>query len=366
MTRRILALDGGGVRGALSVEVLSRIEALVREETGRPDLVLADCFDLIAGTSVGAIAAALLAIGHSTAQVRRFFEDEAESLFQPARIRDRLHHRYSAERLAARLQQVFGAGTTLGSERLRTLVLLVLRNATTDSPWYLTNNPRAKFNDRSVPGCNLELPLWQIVRASAAAPVYFAPEVIDVGTERFVFSDGGLTCHNNPAFKAFLLATVEPYGLSWPTGVEQLLIVSVGTGAVDLADASLNPSAMHLLYQAHSLPRALLGAAQMEQDALCRVFGECRVGDPVDLELGDLIGARGPVAPKLFTYLRYDVRLTPAALAELGCSGYDPVALAALDGVGNVPALQAVGAALADARVKREHLAPFFTGGAAS
>ena len=71
------------------------------------------------------------------------------------------------------LRDVIGEDTTLGSEKLHTFLMMVLRNATTDSPWPLTNNPRAKYNDPTRPGCNLSLPLWQLVRASTAAPTYF-------------------------------------------------------------------------------------------------------------------------------------------------------------------------------------------------
>jgi patatin-like phospholipase/acyl hydrolase len=70
--RKILSLDGGGIRGVISVEVLHRLETLLREQTGRPDLRLCDWFDLIAGTSTGAITAALLGLGHSVADIRRF------------------------------------------------------------------------------------------------------------------------------------------------------------------------------------------------------------------------------------------------------------------------------------------------------
>lgn len=357
--KRILALDGGGVRGVVSVEVLARIEALLRERTGRPDLRLGDWFDLIAGTSTGAITAALLALGYAVDDVRRFYRDEAVALFEPAPVRDRLHHRYDAGPFARRLRHVFGADTTLGSDRLRTLLLLVLRNATTDSPWFLTNNPKAKFNDPSMPGCNLDVPLWRLVRASAAAPTYFEPEVIEVGTKRFVFSDGALTGYNNPAFQAFLTATVEPYGISWPTGLDRLLVVSVGTGTRSLADAALHPDAMHLVYHAQTLPIALLSAANYQQDLLCRVFGDCLVGEPLDLEVGDLIGARGPVEPKLFTYLRYDVALTPEGLEAIGCGHHDAHLLDELDDVSDLSALQEVGTALASSRVRPAHFEQF-------
>jgi patatin-like phospholipase/acyl hydrolase len=73
------------------------------------------------------------------------------------------------------MRDIIGEDMTLGSDKLQTLLLLVLRSATTDSPWPLSNNPSAKYNDRNRADCNLLLPLWQLVRASTAAPTYFHP-----------------------------------------------------------------------------------------------------------------------------------------------------------------------------------------------
>lgn len=361
--RRILALDGGGVRGIISVEILTRIESLLRERLGRPELRLADWFDFMAGTSTGAITAALLATGHSVAEVRAFYEDHARELFRPVRFSKRAFYRYDAGFLAHRLREIFGPETTLGSERIRTLLLLVMRNATTDSPWFLTNIPCAKFNDREFPGCNLDLPLWQLIRASAAAPTYFAPEVIDIGSETYIFADGALTGYNNPAFKAFLIATVEPFCLCWPTGPDRMLLVSVGTGSPSEAEPSLSPRRMHKLYHAQTLPEALLSSTRHQQDLLCRAFGDCLVGDPLDLEVGDLIGARGPVDPKLFTYLRYDVPLTEEGLAGVGCSHLDPARLSRLDDVDCLEELSEAGAAAAARRVRPEHFDRFLAPG---
>ena len=70
--KRILALDGGGIRGAISVGFLERIEAIVRERMG-PTAVLADYFDLIGGTSTGAIIATLLALGKTVEEVKQSY-----------------------------------------------------------------------------------------------------------------------------------------------------------------------------------------------------------------------------------------------------------------------------------------------------
>ena len=77
------------------------------------------------------------------------------------------------------------------------------------------NNPAAKYNQRDRKDCNLDLPLWQLVRASTAAPVYFPPEVVKLGRKEFIFVDGGITTYNNPAFQLFLMATLPPYRLCW-------------------------------------------------------------------------------------------------------------------------------------------------------
>ena len=61
--KKILTLDGGGIRGMIAVEVLKEIEDLLRKESGKENLVLADYFDYISGTSTGAIIAAGLSLG---------------------------------------------------------------------------------------------------------------------------------------------------------------------------------------------------------------------------------------------------------------------------------------------------------------
>ena len=58
--KKILACDGGGILGLMSVEILAKIEQDLRDRTGTPDLVLADWFDVTCGTSTGAIIAACI------------------------------------------------------------------------------------------------------------------------------------------------------------------------------------------------------------------------------------------------------------------------------------------------------------------
>jgi hypothetical protein len=223
----------------------------------------------------------------------------------------------------------------------------------------VSSNPAAKYNDPDRNDCNLRLPLWQIVRASTAAPTYFPPEQIDIGRKQFVFVDGGVTMYNNPAFQLFLMATLDAYKLQWTPGERNLLIVSVGTGTSPDANADLMPGEMNLLYNASSIPSALMFAALNEQDLLCRVFGKSLVGDPLDRELGTVQPGVGPLDEKLFTYLRYNAELSDEGFDRIGLRGVDPVGVRALDAVENIPDLQEVGRAVAASYVDMAHFEHF-------
>jgi uncharacterized protein len=362
--KKLLALDGGGIRGALSIEILAEIEAMLREaRNAGKDFVLADYFDYMSGTSTGGVIAACLSWGMSVDKVRNFYEQNGRAMFDKAFLLKRFRYRYEdnalAELLKSELSEDDGTPALLGTHRLKTLFMLVMRNATTDSPWTVSNNPRAKYNDLARANCNLKIPLWQLVRASTAAPVYFPPEVVAIGEHRFTFVDGGITMYNNPAFQMFLMATLKPYNLCWPTGEDKMLIVSVGTGTSSDANADLAPTDMNLLYNAGKIPSALMYAALNEQDFLCRVFGRCRSGHALDREVGDLCDVQGPVEPKLFSYMRYNAELTLEGLAALGLSDIEPENVQQLDSVEYVADLQRVGRAVGAEYVKIDHFKGF-------
>jgi hypothetical protein len=265
-------------------------------------------FDYIAGSSTGAIIATALSLGMRVAEIRAFYEQSAVEVFRRTGWRFRIGYRYDDAGLNRVLQEHLGVDTSLGSDRLRTLLLLV--------------------------------------RASAAAPGYFKPESVRVGEQSFVFLDGGLTPYNNPAFHLFLAATLTPYRLCWPAGADQILLVSAGTG-MRLAPA-VAPAAegLAVIRQMSSLPGALISAEMVEQDLLCRVFGRARVGEPIDAELGDL-SAGSPTIPKLFSYMRFDADLSREGLGRLGLPDVDPEHVQRLDATAYIPELERVGDALA-------------------
>lgn len=357
--KKLLALDGGGIRGVITLEVLRRLESMLAEELGAgDDFVLGDYFDYIGGTSTGAVIAAGLAKGLRVGQLLDLYVTRGEEMFDKASLLRRYHYRYGSHRLGELLQGVLGKDTTLGSEELKTLLLLVARNATTDSPWPLSNNPNAMFNDPSLPDNNLAIPLWQLVRASTAAPRYFPPEIVTLGGHDFVFVDGALTMYNNPAFQLFLMATLDVYRLGWAATESDLLLVSVGTGKSPKADDHLRPGDMNLLFDANSVPAALMYAALNEQDLLCRVFGRCRHGAPIDVEVGDLMHGQGLLENRLFSYVRYNAELTRRGLNDLGLHDVVPEAVQRLDSIQYIGDLRRVGQAAAR-DVAIEHFAGF-------
>jgi hypothetical protein len=332
---------------------------LRRELDAGDDFVLADYFDYVAGTSTGAIIAAGLARGMRVDELRELYAQHGEEMFDRASLLRQYRYKYDSTRLQALLQRTLGADVTLGDARLRTLLMMVLRNATTDSPWPLSNTPGAAYNQLGRSDNNLDLPLWQLVRASTAAPTFFPPEQIQVGRHPFVFVDGGVTMYNNPAFQLFLMATLPVYGLGWPTGEDRLLLVSVGTGIAPKADDHLRPDQMNLLFNASSVPAALMAAALHQQDMLCRVLGRCRYGAALDREIGDLIGVATMLEPRMFTYLRYNAELTRQGLTALGLSGINPQDVQRLDSVAHIGDLQRVGMKAAQTCVDRRHFDGF-------
>lgn len=358
--KRILSLDGGGMRGVFSLQVLAAIEALFRDSRKNDELVLSDVFDMFAGTSTGAIIATCLSWGMSVKEIEALYLRCGAEIFVKVPWYRRWKTKYRAEPITQLFSQALRDSpdspepALLGSKRLRTLLLVVMRNATTGSPWPITNNPHARFNNASLPDCNLKIPLWQLLRASTAAPSYFPPEEIALGERKFLFVDGGMTPFNNPTMAAILMATLPAYGLSWPAGREKLHVVSIGTcgGKARLPDKK-KAHQINMLDALRYLAPALLGAISAEQDLMCRVLGDCVHGAPLDAELQSLDAPTLLSAEEQkFTYVRYDQRME-----ELRAQVPD-LPKGELDDLRMIPHLQKAGREYAARHVAWQHLFP--------
>lgn len=358
--RKILSLDGGGIRGVLTLEILLELETQLKASFRKDDFRLSDFFDYIGGTSTGAIIAAGLARGMSVSELLQFYVEKGEAMFDKAFLLNRVKYFYNNGPLLKELQNVFGTGDIdLKSGEFKSLLLVVTMNRSTDSPWPISNNPDAKYNDPNLEDCNLRIPLYQLVRASTAAPAYFKPETLqwkpNDPEKTFVFVDGGVTPYNNPAFLMYRMATQAPYRLNWKTGEKDLLIVSVGTGSAPSPGAYNN-----IIDVVKELPNNLMYTMQVDQDINCRTVGRCIFGAPIDSELGNMVplDEGGNVLPldsdatRHFSYVRYNANLSEEGLAEMGLSHIESDTVRQMDSVATIPQLREVGRAAGKMQVK--------------
>jgi uncharacterized protein len=326
--KRILALDGGGIRGALTLGYLQKIEDILREQNGNdPNFTLSDYFDLIGGTSTGSIIAACLATGMKVNAIKEMYMDLGATIFSKKykwwnifQIKDVLKASYDEAPLELQLQKVFG-DITLESDKIKTGLCIVAKRADTNSVWPLINHPGGKyFNSKD--GKNKDIPLWKAVRASAAAPTYFLPQLIDVGggmgTAAFV--DGGVSMANNPSVQLLMVATLKGFPFHWKMGAENIFLVSVGTGMSKWAKIPVDVTKNNLLNWAQQIPDMLMQDASWHNQAILQWLSKCDTRWPIDGEIGDLkddlITSSGD-NKALLTYQRYNFWLDANSLNTL-------------------------------------------------
>jgi patatin-like phospholipase/acyl hydrolase len=389
--KRILSLDGGGIRGVFTLEVLLKMENLLRKEhyNSSPSFVLRDHFDFFAGTSTGAIIAALLCWGMPVSEILDLYTRHGRDIFRPLPwyrhpIKRLFYSRFDSRPLADLLQRLFsenGMHAELGASRLRRMdrrdegaavsetgtpaesegkyLLLVVRNHSTGSSWPLTNNPHSKFDTM------LKFPLWQLVRASTAAPTYFDPEEIVLDGIKQLLVDGSISPYSNPALIAALTAILPAYRINWPTGPEKIRVVSVGTIEFS-SKLRVKNEKLWLLHNAKKIPVALLQTIAWQQDYLCRCLGECMYGELLDQEVGYLAesldrdsNGEYPVwhqrpGPAWFSYVRYNPTYRRQDDLDKMLKKYPRLSeIAAVD---TIPILHEIGRDYAAQTVKLEHL----------
>jgi len=328
---------------------------------------LSDYFDLIAGTSTGAIIAATLAIGWSVDEVAKKYFVLGSRVFQRSLLRQGLMRaKYDESRLIEELQAVYGADTTLGSDRLLTGLLVVIKRLDSGSPWPVSNNPNGKyFNSR--PGGTIgngDYKLWQAVRASTAAPDYFDPERITIARLPNHppiygdFVDGGVSPFNNPALQAFMYATLGGYRLNWPVGEDKILLVSVGTGSADPAVRRSEMAAAH----AFRALLSLMDDVAALQEVVLQWMSASPTARKIDSEVGtldgDVIGGK-----PLLSYVRYDVDLRSAAVQDLlgdEAKTIEVENLSAMDAPENMDALHRLGIVAGERKVQSDHFPATF------
>jgi hypothetical protein len=366
--KRILALDGGGLRGMLTLGFLRQIEEILRARHGDdPGFRLCHYFDLIAGTSTGAIIAAALAIGMKVDDVIHHYQRLGREVFIKSWLPDGIvRPRYDETNLILNLQRVFGEHRTLGHESLQTGVLIMTKRLDTGSPWPLGNNPRGRYF-KAQPSenwiSNADYPLWQVVRASTAAPIFFDPEPITIATETGkkpvtgTFVDGGVSPFNNPSLQAFMYATLNGYNVGWETGPERMLLVSVGTGTSDPGRA---PSPIAAQGAINAL-LSLMNDCGSLVETMMQWMSEKPTAREIDDEVGDLQGDLLGGAP-LFSYRRYNVTFLKEEVGSLrpGIPAAQMASLGEIDNLGNLGVLLELGEAAAVRDLNEESFPAIF------
>jgi uncharacterized protein len=184
----------------------------------------------------------------------------------------------------------------------------------TGSSWILMNNPRSSYwespSDNSFIG-NRYFSLVDLVRASAAAPHFFDPELIQIseGMAPGLFVDGGVSPHNNPSLYMCLAAVLPNFNINWPMGSANLAIVSVGTGSFrPTIEVSELPWLKSLGVAIGALKGQISDSEQLVL-TLMTWLGCSPTQWKINSELGDLGLASPPFNQPLFRFLRYDIRL---------------------------------------------------------
>ncbi|MBY5958415.1 patatin-like phospholipase family protein [Membranicola marinus] len=359
--KRILSLDGGGVRGILTLGFLERMEMILREQHDNPDLLLCDYFDLIGGTSTGSIIATGLALGMPVSELTDYYMTLGDKIF--GKKKNLLRYltkgeKYDIKPLNKSLKDVLGDVKLGDQDKVKTGLCIVTKRADTFSTWPFHNHPEGKYYD-----LNKDIPLWKVVRASAAAPTYFLPLILDIGNkEKGSFIDGGISMANNPSLTLLLLATLKGYPFHWQMGTDQLKMVSVGTGSLSRKYSYSDFKHLNLMDWASMLPDHFMTDANYYNQVIMQILSDSPTATEIDSEIGDLKldSLNGKHA---LSYLRYDVLYDRSYLAEMGLdfSEKEVKNLSSMDNYRNISTLYDIGRLAAERHMKTEHFPDRFS-----
>ncbi len=374
--KRILALDGGGIRGALCIGILEKIEAQLKEryKETHPEFVLADYYDMIGGTSTGAIIATCLAKGMSVAEVKDLYLNMGKTIFSSwkkklpkwlsfvksiAEIIEILcsSAHFSVKNLEKALAQHFPT-ETFGSDTFKTGLCIVTKRADTLSPWVMHNHPKGKYYPM-----NKGILIKDLLRATSAAPSYFKPKVLTVANnEMGVFIDGGVSSYNNPALILFYICTIGSLHYKWSTGKDNLMITSVGTG-ISRSQRKADKLANRRIFKwAGDIPDFFMSDATALNQLVLQTMSYTETPQYINSEFNDLKNVTIVKEP-MFTYQRYNVSLDKNNLQSKMGKSYDQkeiLHLAEMSNGENADILYKIGAAFAADIVKPGHFSSSF------
>lgn len=285
--RTILCLDGGGMRGILTIQLLKQLE----ETAG---IACYELFDMVSGTSTGAIIAGLIAMGKTAAEIETLYINLVTEVFDKRFLGSRYLNppRYSKKNYRKLLKGLVNDTTLRQACALHDLDLMITAQdiAAAEETFFSC----FKQDDGSYYGTYKDLLMRSVMEATMSAPTYFYP------LERFV--DGGTTTYNNPSLAAFMEAVsysradkkieLSAYQLS------RITLFSFGTGIsrqfVD-PGSTINPPGIDLKFWLNWL------MTQTGQDASA-------------MQVNTL---RSPMISKTIDFRRFQLSLDPTAIKKI-------------------------------------------------
>jgi patatin-like phospholipase/acyl hydrolase len=226
---RILSIDGGGIRGLIPAKVLAELEMQLK--ASYPNKKLHEHFDLICGTSTGAILAIGVALGIPAQDLVRFYKENAKVIFprwyfMTRQAKALVSPIYSNKELRKLLKAIYSeanGGTPPLLNDLKTKVCIPSYNGNTGEINVLKTKHHPDYTR------DYKLPAHEAALSSASAPVYFPPHSFNYDNEfgsgsNINMIDGGIFA-NNPALIGLLEATEK---LNIP--FKDIELVSLGTG----------------------------------------------------------------------------------------------------------------------------------------
>ncbi len=311
------------MRGIVEVAFLEAVEASYRKRLGA-NTRLCDVFDLIGGTSTGALIATSLSLGLPLQQVRSFYLDQASAFFEQRRWLGSVRRGGVFDSLALEDAYRDAIGDIkLGDPAFETYLAIIAKRLDTGSPWLFNNIPSAPYFKDPADGSylgNENYVVARLLRAATAAPVFFEQHTMQIAPdENATFVDGGLSPFNDPSLALLQLARLKAFGLNWPVGPEALFFLSIGTGRFRQHVPSRLAQRAWPLQLAYLSMRGMVSDSETLSLAMMQWLGRSRRPELINSEIGTLEDDDLAPAP-LFSFLRLDL---PLEVEELRAAGLD-------------------------------------------
>jgi patatin-like phospholipase/acyl hydrolase len=232
---KILSIDGGGIRGILPGQILVSLEQKLQQKTSDPNVRLVDFFDLLAGTSTGGILTCLYSTRTSAEDAVQLYLKNGPEIFSITFLKkisslfDVADEKFDVAPLEKYLKEYFAYARL---SQLSKHCIITSYDIQHRTPFFFRMR-KAKENP------DYDFPLWQVARATSAAPTYFEPALVtSFAGNKFPLVDGGVFA-NNPALCAYAEArqifesrVEERRKTGKKCSASEMLILSIGTGTV--------------------------------------------------------------------------------------------------------------------------------------